>query len=413
MEQLQLIQHGVWRTTRRWLAPALVLAFLATAALPKAALAEPSDQKTAAGTSTAQRLVTAINDADGPALNELIDIDALGARVLRNIDLNAVDRTRYLAGLRTQHAMLGHSVAAQMRQQKAAAKLMPPSPSRAGSGFLVRITTTDPNGNQAHGYLQVELGDDGRIVDWYDHSLALSMSGQLAFSAAGMLTTGQVAQLLFGKAGDAVATATLMQRLAMASAAGDLRGAHGLLLQMPEPIQARREFATLRVAMARSVGMEAYGEALAELARRHGEVDDLQFILIDHYLLSGQHELALRAVDRAASVIGDDEVMDSSRCTALVALGRKVDALAACDRAIARDAKFETPRWTRVRLALETEDAPLAIESLNGVEEAWGNRFDPGKLVANKAYAWLTKQPEFAVWAAERGWPPGGKGDGH
>jgi hypothetical protein len=157
--------------------------------------------------------------------------------------------------------------------------------------------------------------------------------------------------------------------------------------------------------------MEAYREALAELARRHGEVDDLQFILIDHYLLSGQYELVLRAVDRAARIIGDDEVMDSNRCAALLGLGRKADALAACDRAIARDGKFETPRWTRVRLALETEDAPLAIESLNGVEKAWGSRLDPGKLAANKTYAWLTKQPEFAVWAAERGWSPAGKGN--
>lgn len=409
---MELITHGVWRTTRRWQKPAVVLVFLATAGLQKSVLAEPPDKKTTAGTNTAQRLVTAINEANGPALNELLDIDALGARVLGNIDLNAVDRTRYLAGLRMRHAMLGYSVATQMKQQRAIAKLMEPSPSRPGSGFLVRITTKDANGDQAHGYLQVELGGDGRIVDWYDHSLALSMSGQLAFSAAGLLTTGEVAQLLFGKAGDAVATATLMQRLATATAAGDMRGAHGLLLQMPEPIQARREFATLRVTMARSVGTEAYREALAELARRHGEVDDLQFILIDHYLLSGQHELALRAVDRAARIIGDDEVMDSTRCTALVGLGRKADALAACDRSIARDAKFETPRWTRVRLALETEDAPLAIESLNGVEEAWGSRLDARKLAANKTYAWLTKQPEFAEWAAERGWLPAGKGKG-
>ena len=409
---MKRIQHGVWRTTRRWRAPALVLAFLATAVLPQSARTEPPDRKTTADTNTAQRLVTAINDADGPALNELIDIDALGARVLRNVDLTAVDRTRYLAGLRMQHAMLGYSVATQMGQQNAIAKLMGPAPSRAGSGFLVRITTTDADDNRAYGYLQVECGGDGRIVDWYDHALAMSMSGQLAFSAAGMLTTSQVAQLMFGAAGDAVATATLMQRLATASAAGDMRGAHGLLLQMPEPIQARREFATLRVTTARSVGMEVYREALAELARRHSDVDDLQFILIDHYLLSGQHELALRAVDRAARIIGDDEVMDSNRCSALVGLGRKADALAACDRAIARDAKFETPRWTRVRLALETEDAPLAIESLNGVEEAWGSRLDPGKLAGNKAYAWLTKQPEFAEWAAQRGWSPAGKGNG-
>jgi len=382
----------------------MALLVLATAGLPTSAVAVPAEA--APGTDTAQRLVAAINDADGAALSELIDVGALGERVLRNLDLNAVDRTRYLAGLRLQHATLGYSVAVQMGQQKAKAVLVEPSASRPRDGFMVRITTRDAKDNLAHGYLQVSLGEDGRIVDWYDHSLALSMSGQLAYSAAGMLTTEQVAQLLFGKAEDAVQIATLMQRFALAITAGDMRGAHALLLQMPESVQARREFATIRITMARSVGMQAYREALAELARRHGDADDLQLILIDHYLLAEEYETALRAIDRAARIVGDDEVMDANRCTVLLELGRKADALAACDRAIARDPKFETPRWTRVRLALKTEDAPLAIGSLTGTEQAEGRRLDAGELAKNKYYAWLVKQPEFAEWAAERGWSP-------
>jgi tetratricopeptide (TPR) repeat protein len=297
-------------------------------------------------------------------------------------------------------------MAAQKAKAKLLPSLLPSAPAGTGPEFMVRITTTDARDNEAHGYLQVELGPDGRIVDMYDHGLALSASGQLAFSAAGMLTSGEVARVLLGISGDAVEVAVLMQRLTAAVSVGDTRRAHGVLLEMPESIRARREFATLRVAMSRSVGIEAYREALAELARRHGEVDDLQFILIDHYLLSGQHELALRAVDRAARIIGDDEVMDLNRCTALLALGRKADALAACDRAIARDPAWESPRWTRVRIGLETQDAQLAIESLTGIEQTrGGKRFDVARLAANKTYAWLITQPEFTTWAAERGGP--------
>ena len=397
--------NGVRRNTSKWLVAARSMIFLSAAVLPSAASAAAGEVDSRGAATTAQRLVAAINEADGAALNELIDVDALGARVLRNLDLNALDRARYLAGLRVQHATLGYSVAAQMGQQKARAVLLKP-PARAGGGFLVRITTTVANDTLSHGYLQVELGLDGRIVDWYDHSLALPMSGQLAFSAAGLLTSAQVAQLLFGKSGEAVQSATLMQRMALAITAGDLREAHAILLQMPESIQARREFATLRITMARSVGLEAYREALAELARRHGSADDLQFILIDHYMLRGENELALRAIDNSARIIADDEVMDANRCHVLLELGRKADALAACDRAIARDPKFDTPRWTRVRLALRTEDAPLAIESLTGVEQAQGSRLDAARLSRNKSYAWLVEQPEFAAWATVRGWSP-------
>jgi hypothetical protein len=98
--------------------------------------------------------------------------------------------------------------------------------------------------------------------------------------------------------------------------------------------------------------------------------------------------------------------MDTNRCHALLELDRIDEALAACDRAIAHDPKFETPRWTRVRLALKTRNAPLAIESLIGAEQAEGRTFDAGQLAKNDLYAWLVTQPEYAVWGKERGWSP-------
>jgi hypothetical protein len=59
-----------------------------------------------------------------------------------------------------------------------------------------------------------------------------------------------------------------------------------------------------------------------------------------------------------------------------------------------------------VRLAIKTQDVPLAIESLTGVEQAQGHRLDAGRVAENSFYAWLVKQPEFAEWAADRGWSP-------
>lgn len=394
---METIANRPSRAAGPWLAPALALVVLVATGL-----AAPAS---AAGQKTAERFVAAINAGDGGALNELIDVDALGERVLRNLGLNVVDRTRYLAGLRMQHSMLGYSVAAQMAQQKAVAVLAKPALPGAGEEFLVRFTMTDANDNEAHGYFQVELGEDGRIVDWYDHSLAMSISGQLAFSAAGLLTTPQIAQLFFGKDVDVADTAVTMQRLALAINSANMRTAHDLLLQMPEPIKARREFATLKVTFARSIGMQEYRDALAELASRHGDADDLQFILIDHYFLTGRYDLGLGAVERAERIVGQDEVMDSTRCALLFKLERKAEALAACDRSIALNPRFETPRWTKVTLALATKDAPLAIASLTGVEEArQGERLDAKRLAANKSYAWLVAQPEWPAWASERGW---------
>lgn len=354
----------------------------------------------------AERFVAAINRADGSGLNELIDGAAVAARVIRNLDLETADRQRYVTSLGAQFGAVGYSMAAQMATQKATAQLLRTTAAADGGEFLVRISTLDPKGNQAHGYLRVKLDAQGRIVDWFDHAMAQWMSGQLAFYALGMLTTEQAAQLLFGGGGDAAATALAMRELTTRITLGDHASAHAALAKLPEAIRQRREFAALKVSFARQVGFAAYREAMIEFAARHGDDADVQFLMIDHYLLSKQPAKALQAIDRAAQLIVDDEVMEANRCHALHDLGRKADAVAACDRAIARNPTFETPRWTRARLALETKDAALAIESLSGVEAAQGKRLDAGRLAKNKVYAWLIQQPEWVPWATERGWTP-------
>lgn len=405
---MQSIARGLWLKSSRRMTTLLIAAAVAVASslLPNLVNAQDAENEVSAITDTAQQFVTAIDTANGGALNKLIDTEALSTRVLRSIELNAVDRLTYTTILGAQYGMLGYSVAGQMAQQKAKAKLVRNAQTQAGGDFLVRLDTQDANGNQAHGFLQVELGSDGRIVDWMDHALAQSMSQQLAFSAINILTTAQVAQMLLGVESEAIQSAALMNRFAAALQTGDMQQANAALLEMPESIQKRKEFGTIRVVMARRIGMEAYTEALADLARRHGSADDLQFVLIDHYILSGEHELALRAINNAARLIIEDPVMDANRCHVLLELGRKADALAACDRAIASEAKLETPRWTRVRLGLRTEDAPLTIESLTAIEQMNGKPLDPARLAANKTYAWLVKQPEFIAWGAERGWSP-------
>lgn len=377
---------------------ALVVAFAFAAA---GALAAPVTRGTI-GT----QFAAAITAGDGAALNEMIDVGALGERVIAGLDANAADKLRYLASLRLQYASLGESVALQMSAQNAEAAFVRSLPRDEGSAFMVRITTRDALNNLAHGYLEVEINDAGDIVDWYDHTVALSLSRQLQFTASGTLTSAQFGRLLLGVTDESIQSTTSMRSFVTSLKVGDMAGAYGALIVMPESLQQRREHATLRASLSRYVGMDAYRSELAALADRHGDAPELQYVLIDHFLLTNQHEHALAAIDGAARAIGDDEVMEVNRCHVYFAQGRKTNAMAACDRAIALDPHFETPRWTLVRIGLESQDAALAVASLRGVEEATGEQLDAGRLGRNKVYAWLVEQPEWAPWAAERGWSP-------
>lgn len=352
---------------------------------------------------TVDRFVAAINAGDADALGALLDAEALAARVIRGLVLDAKVRRDYLKVLGPQFSQYVRHYGAQLAAQKATARRMP----APGAGAaLVRITTRDRSGNHAHNYLRLDTDDQGRIVDWYDHALAQPLSQQLVQQSRTVLSPAQAAQLYVGQAHATAEVAELLAEVAMRTAVGDFRSAHAKLLTMPQSVRQYRVFATLRVAMARHVSVDAYREALSALARHHGDDDDLQFILIDHYLLDRQFAQALGTIDRAARLLGNDEVMEANRCAALTELKRKTDAIAACDRAIALNTAFETPRWTRVRIGLLTEDAALAIASLTGVETAQAKRLDARQLAAMPYYAWLVKQPEWIAWAAERSGEP-------
>jgi len=374
-----------------------LLAILALTAMGRLAAAESTEV-------IGNRFAAAISAGDGAALNAMIDIGALSERVIDGLDASAVDKLRYVASLKLHYAHLGASVAAQMRVQRATAHFVRAMPRKQGAAFLVRIDSRDAGGNLAHGYLEVELNDEGRIVDWYDHATALSMSRQLRFTLGGTLSVTQVARLMFGAGDWSEEDAKAMVGLVATLQVGNLAQSYVVLKSLSAPMQARREVATLRVVLSRHAGMDAYREELAALAAHHRQDRELQLILIDHYLLTNDYEGALAAIDGAAQAIGNDQVMEANRCHVYLAQGRKDDAIAACDRAIRLDPTFDTPRWTRVRIGLETKDAALAIASLSGTEEASGSRLKAAGLARNDVYAWLIEQPEWAPWASARGW---------
>lgn len=372
------------------------LAFIAllTCTLPAAAMDR--------GEPTATRWVAAINKADVDALAGLIDPHDLAVRVLGALAQDAKDREFYLKTLSAQFASHGQRYGLQLKGQRATAAVVRTSAAHPGVPDLVRITTRDRRGNHAHTYLWLELNADGEIVDWYDHAYGQKLSAQLVLQALSVLSAVEAARLYFGEAAATAEVASILSDVAIRIAGSDPRAAHAELMKMPDSLHAHRAYATLRLALARHVDPEAYREALSALARHHGDADDLQFILIDHYLLGLEFTAALRTIDRAAQVLGNDEVMEANRCVALTEMKRKADAVAACDRAIALAPRFETPRWTRVRIGLLTEDAALALVSLTGVEVALGQPLDADELASLPYYAWLVQQPEWEPWAAER-----------
>lgn len=345
----------------------------------------------------AARFVAAVNAADAERFGALIHIAALADRVLAGMDADAPQRADYHRQLRWSAHSLGSTLAMQFASQRAVAQLIRQLP----DGPLVRVTAKWGADYTGYNYFRLRLHADGRIEDWYDYGLAMWASEQLRFTSASLLSPADLALLLF-RDREALHAAAAMRLMGVHLGVGDHAGAYRALQSLPESLRADRAFAVLAVMLSKAAGMDAYRASLAELARRHGEDDDLQMALIDYYLLESKFDAVLDAVAAIEREFGTDEVVLNNRCTALVGLERYDEALAACDAVLAIDPKNDTALWTRVRMGLQRGDAAFVVAALLRVEEATGQRMDLESLSRREAYAGVRDTPEFQALLSSR-----------
>jgi PAS domain-containing protein len=346
---------------------------------------------------TAARFVAAVNAADADALDALIHIDALAERVLAGMPPDAPQRATYRSQLRDSAGSLGATFTVQLRGRNARAKVL-----RAGpDGPLVRITLSQGGGNVGHNYYRLRLHEDGRIEDWYDYGMAMWTSDNMRFTSASVLSPADLALLVF-RDREAVQAAMALRLVALHLSLGDHASAWRALQAIPEDLRGQRQFLTFSTVLSQAVGMDAYRQSLAEVARRHGDEPEMQLLLIDHYMLESKFDAMLDAVAAIERELGTDEVVLNNRCAALVGLKRYDEALAACDAVLAIDPKDDTALWTRVRMGLEKQDAALVVAALLRVEEATGERMDLERLSRREVYASVRDTPEFKALLASR-----------
>src|SRR5690606_24372100 len=132
------------------------------------------------------------------------------------------------------------------------------------------------------------------------------------------------------------------QRLA---AGGRGHDALHLLDQLPENLRKERFVMLQRVAMAQGAGREELLGEVEALAAAYPDDPTTQVHLIDGYVLKGEPERALEAVDRIEAGVLPDPYLDVIRANVLGATGEWGDARVAAKRAIEREPDLEAAHW--------------------------------------------------------------------
>src|SRR5690606_10604947 len=121
--------------------------------------------------------------------------------------------------------------------------------------------------------------------------------------------------------------------------------------------------------------------------------------LIDGYVLKGEPERALEAVDRIEAGVLPDPYLDVIRANVLGATGEWGDARVAAKRAIEREPDLEAAHWPALVGSLAEKDFADTSRLLRTMHEKFGTEIDPASL---PIYEEFVRSPEYRAYEASR-----------
>ena len=348
---------------------------------------------------TGEAIAAALNKRDVNATLRLIDADAVGRAVIKEMGLNAADRETVLKvfpnALRTNVDLGIRTIAG----SNGSAKYLR-SGQRNGRPFaLVRYDL----GDQGIDYVEYYLGKTDKVEDWYVHSMATLFSTSARLGLSSLLKTDSMLFALFGTRLATEADAKPFVELRTSLQKQDFAGAYRTLERFPEDFRKTRQWALMRVAYGGRVDGDTHRAALRYLAQNFGKDPELQFMLIDHYFFEKQFDGALASLAALERAIGgEDGATANLRGSILIAARRFNEAALACRRSMALESDHKAGYWCLVTVGLNTKSGKIAVEGLKAYEGAFSVEFNLNELAAIAEYKEIAATPEFVAWRKSR-----------
>jgi hypothetical protein len=401
--------------TLRRLVLALSLALVAAVpAYAQKGSAGRTPAEEARGSTLSQPLVDALNARDPGRIEGLIDMDALVARALEDIDHSPRVRDEIREGAMQASRQLATNLAGMLRQSSVQVRLLRERPLPAGDGteVLMRYDLHDAAGEFAGvDYVLAEVAPDGRMRDWYSHAHADSASGTMrrlfllmlgAEPGAGGGDDTLVARLLGLPTVDE-ALVRDFSRLTELRAKGDLPGALAVLEGLQGPVRETRMWAVLRVQLTPPTDEARHAANLAALHRGWGDDPDLQLLLVDHYFNEGDFAALVRALESFERAVVEDDFTARMKCFGGVQGQLWDGALRDCARAVELAPDDANARILQLAALSGARDLQGVIDAIEAFEARTGDTIDAAGLARDPAFAWLQDERAFRRWVASRG----------
>lgn len=348
---------------------------------------------------TGEAIAAALNERDVEATLRLIDADAVGRNVVRDMGLSASDRDTVLRAfpnaLRTNIDLGIRTIDG----SKGSAKYLRAGKRNGRPYALLRYDL----GEQGIDYVEYYLGKTDKVEDWYVHSMATLFSTSARLGLSTLLKSDSMLFALFGTRLATEADAKPFVELRASLQKQDFPAAYRALERFPEDFRNTRQWALMRVSYGGRVNEATHRAALRSLAQGFGKDPELQFMLIDHYFFEKQFDGALAALAGLERAIGGEDAATANlRGSILIAAQRYQEAAVACRRGMKLESDHKPAYWCLVTVGINTRNGKVAVEGLKAYEGAFSVEFNLAELAALAEYKEIAATPEFVAWRKSR-----------
>lgn len=178
-----------------------------------------------------------------------------------------------------------------------------------------------------------------------------------------------------------------------------------LLDSVPAAVRKTRMTQVMRVAITNAISVEAYSQALDEMAATFPGDSSMALIQIDGALVRKDYTAALRYIDQVDRAVGGDPWLEASRAQALAHRGQDGDLDAAqrhADAAVNAEPTLAKAWWATLDVALAKHAWTKALAVMDELHRQFGALFDPETLRQTPAYRDLMVSPEYLAWEADQ-----------
>jgi tetratricopeptide (TPR) repeat protein len=341
-------------------------------------------------------VVNGLNERSTEELTAAIDLPAIWQTVFRDIDVSTEFKNGFITGF---DRSFGENLRRMLDRipERGYAKLLRVEEKRA----LVRIDF----GENGYMYREFHFAPDYegrlRIVNWYDYSM-------------GQMFSDSVRQLILVSAPDTSMLKRILDvgdddtqqllELFQALGARDFEKFATSFEALPDEIRNSRIMQIVAIQVAQQSGdMNRYQMALRLLATHHRDDPTLTFLLLDHYFLEGQYDLATELLDRLQHHLGvEDAGVLGMKANTLMMARKLNEAIVSAKRAVELEPSLEAPHWSLLKSCSLAERYEEAVAAAKKLESNFGYVLDAGAFSTDPDYQSFTQSQPFSAWQASR-----------